>query len=122
MQRRPFLRILGGAAASRGGTGGGMGGLGSMLDSILTGGEPAPQPEIRGPPMAEHITIGDVAPRVQYVADGVLTAFTYPFPIFEEGDLEIRLDGAVQIGNKKQIGAARADLWVARLQRYDLGA
>ena len=42
--------------------------------------------------MAEHITIGDVAPRVQYVADGAQAAFTYPFPIFDDADLEVRLD------------------------------
>ena len=46
--------------------------------------------------MVEHIRIGDVAPRVHYVADGVQTGFTYPFPIFAEGDLEVRLDGLVQ--------------------------
>ncbi|MCO6419104.1 hydrolase [Siccirubricoccus sp. KC 17139] len=46
--------------------------------------------------MAEHIKIGDVAPRVQYVADGVQTSFTYPFPIFVETDLELRMDGLVQ--------------------------
>lgn len=45
--------------------------------------------------MDEHIKIGDVAPRVQYVADGVQAAFTYPFPIFAAADLEVRLDGAV---------------------------
>lgn len=55
--------------------------------------------------MAEHITIGDVAPRVQYVADGVLADFTYPFPIFEEADLEIRLDGAVLTGGVSITGA-----------------
>lgn len=55
--------------------------------------------------MAEHITIGDVAPRVQYVADGVLADFTYPFPIFEEADLDIRLDGAVLAGGVTIAGA-----------------
>jgi len=55
--------------------------------------------------MAEHITIGDVAPRVQYVADGVLAAFTYPFPIFDAADLEIRLDGAVTEGGSTVTGA-----------------
>lgn len=39
--------------------------------------------------MSEHIRIGDIAPRVHYVADGVQTAFTYPFPIFEPGDIEV---------------------------------
>jgi hypothetical protein len=55
--------------------------------------------------MAEHITIGDVAPRVQYVADGSLADFTFPFPIFDEADLEIRLDGAVLAGGATIIGA-----------------
>ena len=59
--------------------------------------------------MAEHITIGDVAPRVQYVADGVLTEFTYPFPIFEKADLEIRLDGAVLAGGASIEGAGSSD-------------
>ena len=59
--------------------------------------------------MAEHITIGDVAPRVQYVADGVLADFTYPFPIFEEADLDIRLDGAVLTGGVTITGAGNSD-------------
>ncbi len=46
--------------------------------------------------MAEHIRIGDVAPRVHYTADGVQAAFTYPFPIFADADLEVRLDGLLQ--------------------------
>ncbi|HYZ31013.1 MAG TPA: phage tail fiber protein [Crenalkalicoccus sp.] len=46
--------------------------------------------------MSDHIRIGDIAPRVQYLADGVQTAFTYPFPIFEAADLEVRLDGLLQ--------------------------
>jgi len=46
--------------------------------------------------MDEHIRIGDIAPRVQYAADGAQTTFTYPFPIFEAADLEVRIDGAVQ--------------------------
>ena len=44
--------------------------------------------------MSEHIRIGDIAPRVHYVADGVQTAFTYPFPIFEPDDLEVLSDNA----------------------------
>lgn len=59
--------------------------------------------------MAEHITIGDVAPRVQYVADGVLAEFAYPFPIFEEADLEIRLDGAVLTGGATISGAGTSE-------------
>lgn len=44
--------------------------------------------------MSEHIRIGDIAPRVHYVADGVQTAFTYPFPIFEPGDLQVLSENA----------------------------
>ncbi|MCK8784333.1 phage tail fiber protein [Roseomonas sp. NAR14] len=58
--------------------------------------------------MAEHIRIGDVAPRVQYAADGVQTAFTYPFPIFEAGDIELRLDG-VPNGNFTVLGAGQSE-------------
>lgn len=43
--------------------------------------------------MAEHIRIGDVAPRVHYVADGAQTVFVYPFPIFGADDIEVHVDG-----------------------------
>lgn len=43
--------------------------------------------------MAEHIRIGDVAPRVHYVADGAQTAFVFPFPVFEADDIEVHVDG-----------------------------
>ncbi len=46
--------------------------------------------------MPDHIRIGDVSPRVQYVADGALSAFDYPFPIFDGGDLTVFLDEAEQ--------------------------
>ena len=59
--------------------------------------------------MDEHIRIGDVAPRVQYVADGVQTAFTYPFPIFEPADLEVRLGGAVPAGGFTVAGAGASE-------------
>lgn len=39
-----------------------------------------------------HITIGDIAPRIQYVANGAQAAFTYPFPVFEAADLDVYLD------------------------------
>ena len=43
--------------------------------------------------MPEHIRISDIAPRVQYVADGAQTVFVYPFPIFQAGDLAVFVDG-----------------------------
>ena len=45
---------------------------------------------------SEHIKIGDVEPRIQYVADGAQTVFTYPFPIFSAGNLAVHLDAARQ--------------------------
>ena len=44
--------------------------------------------------MPDHIRIGDVSPRVQYIADGALRAFDFPFPIFEDGDLTVFLNEA----------------------------
>jgi hypothetical protein len=58
--------------------------------------------------MDEHIRIGDVAPRVQYVADGVQTSFTYAFPIFAETDLEVRLDGLLQTSGYVVSGAGQS--------------
>jgi|GEM_PF-488023 hypothetical protein len=55
--------------------------------------------------MDQHITIGDVAPRVQYVADGTQASFTYPFPIFEVADLELRLDNLVHLAGFTVTGA-----------------
>lgn len=42
--------------------------------------------------MATHIQIGDVAPRIQFTADGAQRVFAYPFPIFENADLVLYLD------------------------------
>lgn len=43
--------------------------------------------------MIDHIQINDVAPRISYCANGVQSAFTYPFAIFKAEDLEVWLDG-----------------------------
>lgn len=59
--------------------------------------------------MADHIVIGDVTPRAQYAADGTQTAFTYPFPVFEISDLEVRLDGAVQSTGFSVSGAGESE-------------
>lgn len=44
--------------------------------------------------MTEHIRIGDIRPRIQYIGNGVVTAFPFPFPIFEPGDLSVYLGGS----------------------------
>lgn len=46
--------------------------------------------------MADHIQIGDIAPRIHYTGDGVTVAFTYPFPIFQDADIAVYLDGSLQ--------------------------
>ncbi|WP_237214733.1 phage tail fiber domain-containing protein [Falsiroseomonas oryziterrae] len=59
--------------------------------------------------MAEHIRIGDVAPRVHYVADGVRTDFPFPFPIFAPEDLEIRVGAVVQTAGVSIAGAGASE-------------
>lgn len=41
-------------------------------------------------------TVNDIAPRIQYVAAAAQTAFDYPFPIFEDGDLVVIVDGVTK--------------------------
>lgn len=41
--------------------------------------------------MAEHITIGDTAPRIQYLASGADSSFSYPFAVFRPGDVAVHL-------------------------------
>ena len=59
--------------------------------------------------MAEHIRIGDVAPRVQYVGDGARSDFTFPFPIFLAEELEVRVDGIVLGSGFTVSGAGQSD-------------
>jgi len=47
--------------------------------------------------MADHIQIGDVAPRINHAGDGTETDFTFPFPIFSDADLEVYIDGVKQV-------------------------
>jgi len=49
--------------------------------------------------MADHIVINDIAPRVQYTGDGAQTAFTYPFPIFDDADLAVYVDGELKVAS-----------------------
>lgn len=59
--------------------------------------------------MPEHIVIGDVAPRIQYVASGSQTAFTYPFPIFKPSDLQVFVDGERATDGYAVSGAGRSE-------------
>jgi hypothetical protein len=55
--------------------------------------------------MTEHIQINAVEPRTAYVADGVQSAFTYPFAIFRPEDLEVWLDAVRQTAGITVSGA-----------------
>ncbi|PCI99237.1 MAG: hypothetical protein COB14_06440 [Alphaproteobacteria bacterium] len=47
--------------------------------------------------MPEHIKMPDITPIVRYVADGVDTNYSYPFPIFASEDMHVFFDGAPQV-------------------------
>ncbi|MBI2235779.1 MAG: discoidin domain-containing protein [Magnetospirillum sp.] len=55
--------------------------------------------------MPEHIQVGNTLPRVQYVADGVLSAFSYSFPIFTADDIEVYVGTSRQTSNYSVSGA-----------------
>lgn len=59
--------------------------------------------------MAEHIRIGDVAPRVQYVGDGARIAFTFPFPVFQSNEVDVRIDGVPLAGGFEVTGAGSSE-------------
>ena len=59
--------------------------------------------------MAEHIRIGDVAPRVQYVGDGARIAFTFPFPVFQSNEVDVRIDGVPLAGGFEVAGAGNSE-------------
>jgi hypothetical protein len=46
--------------------------------------------------MTDHIKIGNVIPRVQYIGNGITTEFIYPFAVFVKEDLEVYLNDAKQ--------------------------
>lgn len=55
--------------------------------------------------MTEHIQINDVGSRVQYLADGIQSAFTFPFAIFKLADLEVWHDDVLQTSGYAVSGA-----------------
>lgn len=55
--------------------------------------------------MVNHISIGDVSPRIQYTADGVQTVYAYPFPIFQDADMDVYLADVLQSAGFSVSGA-----------------
>ena len=47
---------------------------------------------------SEHIKIQSQIPRVQYIADGVQTLFTFTFPVFDTENLRVYVDEVLQVG------------------------
>jgi hypothetical protein len=48
--------------------------------------------------MLEHIKVNKVAPRLQYIADGVQTLFVFTFPIFDTDNLQVFVEEVLQVG------------------------
>lgn len=55
--------------------------------------------------MTDHIKIGNVTPRVQFIGNGISQQFVYPFAIFRESDLEIYLNNVKIISGFSVSGA-----------------
>ena len=55
-----------------------------------------------------HITIGGISPRIQYIANGTQTAFSYPFAIFKDADMAVYLGDALQSRGFSVAGAGRS--------------
>ena len=55
-----------------------------------------------------HITVGAIAPRIQYIADGTQTVFSYPFAIFKSADMEVYLGDTLQSGGVAVAGAGQS--------------
>jgi len=57
--------------------------------------------------MTNHIKIQGVIPRIQYVADGVLVTYTFPFAIFSEDDIEVYLNNTKQASTAYTVTGVR---------------
>jgi len=57
---------------------------------------------------SDHIKMPDITPIVRYIADGVDSSYAYPFPIFEDKDLAIYIDGAKQSSGFSISGAGQS--------------
>ena len=52
---------------------------------------------IKGEKMTEHVKVYGVKPRIQYVADGTLTEYEFPFAIFNTLDIDVYTSGRQQM-------------------------
>lgn len=59
--------------------------------------------------MSEHIKINNYIPRVQYVADGTINTFEFPFAIFEADNLKVYIGEVLQENNYTVSGIRNSD-------------
>ncbi|MCP4393316.1 MAG: hypothetical protein GY804_03465 [Alphaproteobacteria bacterium] len=59
--------------------------------------------------MTDHIKVGDVSPRKQYIADGSQTVFVYPFPVFKEENIKIYFDGEAKETGFAVVGVGESE-------------
>ena len=57
--------------------------------------------------MNEHVKVRGVIPRIQYVADGLLATYEFPFAIFDASDIRVYLDDIQQNQNSYTVTGVR---------------
>jgi hypothetical protein len=57
--------------------------------------------------MTDHIKIQNLPPRVAYAANGTQAEFSFPFAIFSDSDLVVKLDGVTQMNNFSLTGVGQ---------------
>ncbi len=57
----------------------------------------------------EHIKIGDITPRVRYTANGVLSEYSFSFPIFNETDIKVYFNDNLQETNYSISGVGNSN-------------
>ncbi|MBQ7413315.1 MAG: hypothetical protein IJV07_03460 [Alphaproteobacteria bacterium] len=57
--------------------------------------------------MNEHVKVRSVIPRIQYVADGLLATYEFPFAVFDASDIRVYLDDIQQNQNSYTVTGVR---------------
>lgn len=59
--------------------------------------------------MTEHIRIGDIRPRIQYVGNGAVKAFAFPFPVFAASNLAVYIGDSLQAEGFEVSGVGQSE-------------
>lgn len=57
--------------------------------------------------MTEHVKIKGIKPRIQYLANGILTDFTFPFAIFDTSDIKVYVNDELQESTEYTVSTPR---------------